>query len=96
MGGCQHCTAILRCGRGGRKSKKDPVWVHFGIGNIFRIFLGGIADRLLNEGYMDKGITCVESFDFDLVDKIYDPYDNLGISVILHNDGTVEKEFLAL
>ena len=70
------------------------MWVHFGIGNIFRIFLGGIADRLLNEGYMDKGITCVESFDFDLVDKIYDPYDNLGISVILHNDGTVEKRVL--
>ena len=44
------------------RAKKDPVWVHFGIGNIFRIFLGGIADRLLNEGYMDKGITCVESF----------------------------------
>lgn len=76
------------------RAKKDPMWVHFGIGNIFRIFLGGIADRLLNEGYMDKGITCVESFDFDLVDKIYDPYDNLGISVILHNDGTVEKRVL--
>lgn len=76
------------------RTKKDPAWVHFGIGNIFRIFLGGIADRLLNEGYMDKGITCVESFDFDLVDKIYDPYDNLGISVILHNDGTVEKRVL--
>lgn len=76
------------------KTKKDPVWVHFGIGNIFRIFLGGIADRLLNQGDMDRGITCVESFDFDLVDKIYDPYDNLGLSVILHNNGTVEKRVL--
>ena len=36
----------------------------------------------------------MESFDFDLVDKIYDPYDNLGISVILHNDGAVEKKVL--
>ena len=78
------------------RTKKDPVWVHFGIGNIFRIFLGGIADRLLNEGYMDKGITCVESFDFDLVDKIYDPYDNLGISVILIMTERLKKEFLAL
>lgn len=25
-------------------TKKSPVWVHFGIGNIFRIFIGGIAD----------------------------------------------------
>ena len=23
-------------------TKKSPVWVHFGIGNIFRIFIGGI------------------------------------------------------
>ena len=27
-----------------------PVWVHFGIGNIFRIFVGSIADRLAEEG----------------------------------------------
>ena len=26
------------------RTKKAPVWVHFGIGNIFRIFIGGIAD----------------------------------------------------
>lgn len=76
------------------RTRKEPVWVHFGIGNIFRIFLGGIADQLLNNGSMDKGITCVESFDFDLVDKIYRPFDNLGLSVILHNDGTVDKRVL--
>lgn len=76
------------------RTRREPVWVHFGIGNIFRIFLGGIADQLLNDGSMDKGITCVESFDFDLVDKIYQPFDNLGLSVILHNDGSVDKRVL--
>ena len=50
-------------------TKKSPVWVHFGIGNIFRIFIGGIADSLLEQGVSDKGITCVEKFDFDVVDK---------------------------
>ena len=50
-------------------TKKSPVWVHFGIGNIFRIFIGGIADSLLEQGVSDKGITCVETFDFDVVDK---------------------------
>ena len=39
---------------------------------------------------LDRGITCVETFDYDVVDKIYDPYDNLGLSVILHGDGTRE------
>ena len=76
------------------KTKKEPVWVHFGIGNIFRIFIGGIADGLLEEGVMDRGITCVETFDYDVVDKIYEPYDNLGLSVILHGDGTREYKVL--
>ena len=75
-------------------AKEAPVWAHFGIGNIFRIFLGGIADTLLSEGLMDRGITCVESFDFDVVDKIYRPYDNLGLSVILHGDGSVDRKVL--
>ncbi len=75
-------------------TKESPVWVHFGVGNIFRIFLGGIADRLLEQGLMDKGITCVESFDYDVVDMIYKPYDNLGLSVILHGDGRVDKKVL--
>ncbi len=76
-------------------TKKAPVWVHFGIGNIFRIFLGGIADSLLEQGEMDRGITCVETFDYDVVDKIYVPYDNLALSVILHGDGRQERKVLA-
>lgn len=76
------------------KAKEEPEWVHFGIGNIFRVFIGGIADGLLEEGALDCGITCVETFDYDVVDKIYDPYDNLGLSVILHGDGT--REYKAL
>ena len=68
-------------------TKNAPVWVHFGIGNIFRIFLGGIVDKLISDGFMNKGLNCVESYDFEVVDKIYKPHDNLAISVILHNDG---------
>ena len=40
------------------KAKEEPGWVHFGIGNIFRVFIGGIADGLLEEGVLDRGITC--------------------------------------
>lgn len=76
------------------KARKEPEWVHFGIGNIFRIFIGSIADSLLEAGEMDRGITCVETFDYDVVDKIYEPYDNLGLSVILHGDGTREYKVL--
>ena len=76
------------------KAKEAPRWAHFGIGNIFRVFIGGIADGLLENGSLDRGITCVETFDYDVVDKIYTPYDNLGLSVILHGDGTRECKVL--
>lgn len=76
------------------RAKKAPQWVHFGIGNIFRIFIGGIADGLLEDGIMDRGITCVETFDYEVADKIYEPYDNLALSVILHGDGTREYKVL--
>ena len=75
-------------------TKKSPVWVHFGIGNIFRIFIGGIADSLLEQGVSDKGITCVETFDFDVVDKIYRPFDNLVMAVTLKEDGSTDKKVL--
>ena len=76
------------------KTKQSPIWVHFGIGNIFRIFIGGIADKLISENHMDKGITCVETFDYDVVDKIYKPYDNLALAVTLYEDGKQEKKII--
>ena len=76
------------------KTKKSPIWVHFGIGNIFRIFIGGIADKLISENHIDKGITCVETFDYDVVDKIYKPYDNLALAVTLYEDGKQEKKII--
>lgn len=75
-------------------TKEAPVWVHFGIGNIFRIFIGGIADSLLEQGLSDKGITCVETFDYDVVDKIYTPFDNLVMAVTLKEDGSTDKKVL--
>lgn len=76
------------------KTRKDPVWVHFGIGNIFRIFIGGIADTLIRKGLMDRGIICAETFDYDVVDKIYKPFDNLVMAVTLHEDGRTDKRVL--
>ena len=46
-----------------KKAKQAPRWAHFGIGNIFRIFIGGIADGLLEAGVLDRGLTCIETFD---------------------------------
>ncbi len=76
------------------RTRKNPVWVHFGIGNIFRIFIGGIADTLIRKGRMDRGITCAETFDYEVADRIYKPYDNLVMAVTLHEDGRTEKRVL--
>lgn len=73
------------------KSKEHPVWVHFGIGNIFRHFVGGICDELLEKGLTDRGINCIETFDYEVVDKIYEPFDNLALSVTLYADGRQDK-----
>ncbi len=75
-------------------TKAAPKWVHFGIGNIFRIFIGGIADKLIAEGNAETGIICAESFDYDIVDKIYAPYDNLGLCVTLYKDGKTDKRVI--
>ncbi len=76
------------------KTKRDPVWVHFGIGNIFRIFIGGLQDTLLNEGLTDRGIVCVETFDEDIVKQIYEPYDNLVMGVTLRADGNTTRRVI--
>lgn len=76
------------------KAQEAPRWAHFGIGNIFRIFIGSIADGLLENGELDTALTCVETFDYDVVDKIYRPFDNLGLSVVLNTDGTRDYKVL--
>ncbi len=77
-----------------KNTKEKPIWVHFGAGNIFRIFIGGLADTLLSMKEMQSGITCVETFDFDVIDKIYKPYDNLVLAVTLKADGSTDKKVL--
>jgi len=77
------------------KTKKDPVWVHFGAGNIFRGFIANLQNTLLEDGVAEKGIIAAETFDFDIIDKIYDPYDNLTLLVSLNADGSTTNSVVA-
>jgi fructuronate reductase len=74
-----------------RKTIEAPVWVHFGAGNIFRAFQANLAQRMLEQGLTDRGLTVVEGFDYEIVEKMYRPHDNLSILVTLKADGNVEK-----
>ena len=77
------------------RTRLRPVWVHFGAGNIFRGFLAALQQTLLNAGLTDTGILAAESFDVQIIDKVYDPYDDLSLLVRLRADGSYEKEVVA-
>ena len=36
------------------KTRKDPEWIHFGCGNLFRAFEAVYCDKLLDEGALEK------------------------------------------
>ena len=78
-----------------RRTRQAPLWLHFGAGNIFRGFVAALQQRLLDGGEADRGIIAAETFDVDIVDKIYDPYDNLTLNVTLNPDGTTRREVIA-
>ena len=73
---------------------RSPEWIHFGAGNIFRAFQGNLADRLLEAGVMNTGIAVCEGYDYEIIDKMYRPHDNLSILVTLKADGSIEKKVI--
>ena len=77
------------------KTAKEPTWVHFGGGNIFRAFPAAILNDLLSAGEYDRGVIMAETFDYEIVDKAYRPYDNLSLLVSLQSTGTIEKKVIA-
>ena len=77
------------------ETDENPVWVHFGAGNIFRIFIAGLQQRLLDQGEAKAGIVAVETFDREVVDKIYVPHDSMTLAVSLLADGGIDKSVIA-
>ena len=77
------------------ESIKDPKWLAFGSGNIFRGFIARVNQDAINSGKEDRGISVVETFDEEIIEKIYKPYDNLALSVTLHKDGNFDTNLIA-
>lgn len=73
----------------------EPVWVHFGAGNIFRGFIAGLQQRLLNKGLQLSGIVAAETFDYNIIDQIYTPHDSMTLMVSLRPDGETNREVIA-
>ena len=78
-----------------KETLAHPVWVHCGSGSLVRAFHARLQQSLLEQGLAKSGIICAETFDYEIVDKVYDPYDNLAVMVSLKPDGSTEKEIVA-
>ncbi len=76
-------------------TRKEPAWLHFGAGNIFRAFPAAVLQRLLDAGQYDKGVIVAEGFDYEIIDRVYRPFDNLSLLAVLKADGSMEKQVVA-
>jgi fructuronate reductase len=74
---------------------RQPAWIHFGAGNIFRAFPAMAQQRLLEAGRSQAGIILCEAFDEEILAKAFIPYDSLSVVVTLGADGTMENALLA-
>lgn len=77
------------------ETEKAPTWVHFGAGNIFRGFIAKLQQDLLEKGLVNSGIVAADTFDYDIIDKIYKPFDNMTLMVSLLPDGSMDSEVIA-
>lgn len=78
-----------------QKTQQEPTWIHFGAGNIFRAFPAALLQRVLDSGEYDRGVIVAEGFDYEIIDKVYNNYDNMSLLVSLNSDGSVEKRVVA-
>ncbi len=77
------------------RTHEAPTWLHFGGGNIFRAFPAAILNEALNKHHYDRGVIMAETFDYEIIDKAYAPYENLSLLVNLCPNGSIEKKVIA-
>lgn len=72
-------------------SRKNPVWIHFGAGNIFRAFQCNALQRVLNAGEYDRGVIAAGGRDSSIIDRMYRLHDDLSVLVTLHASGQIDR-----
>jgi len=77
------------------QTEENPAWVHFGAGNIFRGFIARLQQELLDKGLVKGGIVAADTFDYDIIDKIYAAHDSMTLVVSMNADGSLTKEVVA-
>ena len=74
-----------------KRTAASPEWIHFGGGNIFRVYVAMLQQEMLESGKASTGIIVAEGYDYEIIEKVYKPHDNLSLAVTLHSDGSIDK-----
>ena len=78
------------------RTRRAPIWAHFGAGNLFRGYVAMLQQSLLNHGLADQGVIAVDtSADGELTRRVYLPHDNLTLRIALRGDGSTDAEIAA-
>lgn len=75
--------------------RRRPRWIHLGGGNLYRAFHAEVAQDLLDESLLDRGVVVLETFSPFTVDSIYVPYNGDILQVVMGVDGAFEERVLA-
>lgn len=75
-------------------TRKNPKWLHFGAGNIFRAFQANVVEKLLNEKILSEGLIVAEGYDYEIIDKYNRVCDDYSILATLKVDGEVDKKII--
>ena len=71
---------------------KEPMG-SFGAGNIFRGFIAVLQQKVIGGQSTNRDST-VETYDHEIIDSIYEPYDNLSLLVLMEPED-IEKKVVA-
>ena len=78
------------------KGRTQPVWMHFGGGNLYRAFHAEVAEHLANANKLDRGVVVVETFSPFTVENVYKPYNCDSLEVVMNADGTLTERILGV
>ncbi|MCK4245255.1 MAG: mannitol dehydrogenase family protein, partial [Candidatus Omnitrophica bacterium] len=78
-----------------RRTKEAPVWVHIAPSNLFIGEIAPIQQALLESGIVQEGIIGLETWDEEIVDRIYRPHDNLRLRIVMPPGRANQPEVIA-
>ncbi|MDR2864854.1 MAG: mannitol dehydrogenase family protein [Spirochaetaceae bacterium] len=78
-----------------KRTSEAPVWMHVSAGNLFKAYHSVLAQKLIEQGASDRGVIAVEPFDYEIIEKVYRPHDNLNLQVVMKADDSLETRLVA-